>query len=449
MSKPIQCVSVFNPANNATFNARKSTCVSKAKSLGFSYARFNIEVTTIAPISRTSGFTWTYFDEMVNYALAQGMGIALGLSYGGAYASGGAGNWQSTNDKAVHNTDITDLSALYLAALSRMFNTLGVAQEDVYVFAWNEPGNLNFGASTPGKFPDDTTTYSGTAYTNKNRSFWNTAYPAIRTAYPSLKMASPTFEYNNNTTVSSGATSATQALTTTAFIRAGDTLHFNTAGVSRVVQSISGNNVVLDSSLTTTTNEVVVHTWNWNITNGNVSLNGTDLDAHWAAYDALDFHLYPNFASSRYPHSPEEIERFVREAYERITSNINSLTISAAGKNALLAKAKTFSEIGFDYNNAGLNQTSNWSKWGNEKMRGRYIQACLDTLNRVGSTQVPLVSVYNCMNIASDDDNRSDTQHYGLCNYNGDINNAGKTVAQAMKATSGLTVNVNNPSTAT
>lgn len=60
------------------------------------------------------------------------------------------------------------------------------------------------------------------------------------------------------TTVSSGATSATQTLASTSGIAAGDTLYFASAGVYAVVSSVTNATVlVLASSITTTTSESV------------------------------------------------------------------------------------------------------------------------------------------------------------------------------------------------
>ncbi len=62
----------------------------------------------------------------------------------------------------------------------------------------------------------------------------------------------------NNTTVTTGASSATQTVGTTAGMLAGSILYFNTAAVFRVVSSVTNSTtVVLTSSISSTTNEVV------------------------------------------------------------------------------------------------------------------------------------------------------------------------------------------------
>src|SRR6185312_5210940 len=61
-----------------------------------------------------------------------------------------------------------------------------------------------------------------------------------------------------NTTVSTGANSATQALTSTAGMLAGDTLQFVTAATSRTILTVTDStHVVLDSAVNSTTSEVV------------------------------------------------------------------------------------------------------------------------------------------------------------------------------------------------
>lgn len=64
--------------------------------------------------------------------------------------------------------------------------------------------------------------------------------------------------YGVNTTASAAAVSATQSLTSTAGIQKGDTLYFNTSGVSGVVASVTNSStVVLTASISTTNGETV------------------------------------------------------------------------------------------------------------------------------------------------------------------------------------------------
>jgi hypothetical protein len=63
------------------------------------------------------------------------------------------------------------------------------------------------------------------------------------------------------TTVTTGAASATQTIGSTANVRPGDVLYFATTGDSRTVQSVTnGTTVVLSSTITTTTGETVTRT---------------------------------------------------------------------------------------------------------------------------------------------------------------------------------------------
>lgn len=64
--------------------------------------------------------------------------------------------------------------------------------------------------------------------------------------------------YGVNTTVTTGATSATQTLGSTAGMQPGDVLYFATAAVNAIVSSVTNSTtVVLTASITTTTSEVV------------------------------------------------------------------------------------------------------------------------------------------------------------------------------------------------
>lgn len=61
----------------------------------------------------------------------------------------------------------------------------------------------------------------------------------------------------SSTTITAGANSATQALASTTGLQEGQLLFFETAGVQRTIESVSGDNVVLNQSVTSTTDEVV------------------------------------------------------------------------------------------------------------------------------------------------------------------------------------------------
>lgn len=443
-----QVLAIFDPFDNSGYNSRKEAAFDKAKELGFNWVRFDFGCNQITGTTVASR-DYTYLDEFMEWLLEKGMNLQFELT--GNAINGGAdaaNKWYSKSPKSIHANDLNYMTDVYMDALDRVMTYHGLSQDRIYACAANEPGNLSFGSSVPGFFPDDTTTYSGTAYVNKNRAFWNLVFPTIRSTYSTLNITGPSFEIAATTTITTGATNATQTVASTAGMRVGDTVLFETSGNSGKVLTInSATSVTFTASIATTTSEVVALQPNWNIITANLSLDGSTLDAHWAAYNALDFHMYPNFGSHRKVISPEEVGFYVDYLYDLIDVNINQLSLSGAIKTQLLALNKTFSEVGFDYNSAGMNQTSRWSKWGNEKMRGKYISAMMQALNR--RDDVDFVCIYNALNVSATDDNRSNTQHYGLCNYNGDINNAGAVLAKNKKRTDTLTLNTNNPSTAT
>lgn len=149
------------------------------------------------------------------------------------------------------------------------------------------------------------------------------------------------------------------------------------------------------------------------ITNANCGVGGV-VDSHWQYYDEFNFHMYLNLANRRPCATLADVKAYTNLAYNNLLSAISATSLISA---YFTDKPICCTELGFDFNNAGMNETTNVWYWGNEKMRAQYVMKALNTLS--AQSRVSLISIYRSMNDVAAYDARSNSQHYGICDSQG------------------------------
>lgn len=145
------------------------------------------------------------------------------------------------------------------------------------------------------------------------------------------------------------------------------------------------------------------------ITNSNCGVAGV-VDSHWQYYDEFNFHLYINTANRRPCATLADIKAMTNQAYSNLLSAISATSLISA---YFTDKPICCTEMGFDFNNSGMNESTNVWTWGNEKMRAQFVMKCLNTLS--AQSRISVISIYRSMNDQAAYDARSSSQHYGIC----------------------------------